>query len=93
MWVQLSDTVGAALAAVSARVLLTAKAPACPGAPPQARGWLCPLGLYTQLAPSIHAQGVFLFSSCYSAGMTKSGVQKRPEWMDKLFGLEGEAQE
>lgn len=29
----------------------------------------------------------------YIPGMTKSGVQKRPEWMDKLFGMEGEPQE
>ena len=29
----------------------------------------------------------------YIPGMTKSGVQKRPEWMEKLFGMEGEAQE
>lgn len=28
----------------------------------------------------------------YIPGMTKSGVQKRPEWLDKLLGLEGEAQ-
>lgn len=26
----------------------------------------------------------------YIPGMTKSGVQKRPEWMDKLFGMEDE---
>ncbi|KAI7843499.1 hypothetical protein COHA_002742 [Chlorella ohadii] len=26
----------------------------------------------------------------YIPGMTKSGVQKRPEWMDKLFGMEGQ---
>ncbi|PRW45085.1 hypothetical protein C2E21_6404 [Chlorella sorokiniana] len=25
----------------------------------------------------------------YIPGMTKSGVQKRPEWMEKLFGMEG----
>ena len=29
----------------------------------------------------------------YIPGMTKSGVQERPEWMNKLLGLEGAAQE
>jgi hypothetical protein len=37
----------------------------------------------------VRLSGVSVPAACPAgAGMTKSGVQKRPEWMDKMFGTE-----
>lgn len=44
-----------------------------------------------RLIPCLPAPGALRLLQ-YIPGMTKSGVQKRPEWLDKLLGLEGEAQ-